>query len=40
MPVRLALAGQTQTPSVDALIALFTRDAVLERIDQLLTSHQ
>ena len=39
MPVRLALAGQTQTPSVDALIALFNRDAVLERIDQLLTSH-
>ena len=37
MPVRLALAGQTQTPSVDALIALFNRETVLERIDQLLT---
>ena len=37
MPVRLALAGQTQTPSVDALIALFPREEVLKRIDHLLT---
>ena len=36
MPVRLALAGQTQTPSVDALIALFPREEVLKRIDHLL----
>ena len=36
MPVRLALAGQTQTPSVDALIALFPREEVLRRIDHLL----
>lgn len=36
MPVRLALAGQTQTPSVDALIALFPREEVLKRIDRLL----
>jgi glutamyl-tRNA synthetase len=36
MPVRLALVGQTQTPSVDALIALFSRDEVLRRIDNLL----
>ena len=36
MPVRLALVGQTQTPSVDALIALFSREEVLRRIDTLL----
>lgn len=36
MPVRLALAGQTQTPSVDALIALFPREEVFKRIDHLL----
>ena len=36
MPVRLALAGQTQTPSVDALIALFPRDEALKRIDHLI----
>jgi glutamyl-tRNA synthetase len=36
MPVRLALVGQTQTPSVDALIALFPREEVLRRIDTLL----
>ncbi|MEN9880072.1 MAG: glutamyl-tRNA synthetase [Pseudomonadota bacterium] len=36
MPVRLALAGQTQTPSVDALIELFPREEVLKRIDHLL----
>jgi len=38
MPVRLALAGQTQTPSVDALIALFSRQEVLRRIDALLAT--
>ena len=36
MPMRLALVGQTQTPSVDALIALFPKDEVLRRIDTLL----
>lgn len=36
MPVRLALVGQTQTPSVDALIALFPREEVLRRIDVLM----
>ena len=36
MPVRLALVGQTQTPSVDALIALFPKEEVLRRIDSLL----
>jgi glutamyl-tRNA synthetase len=39
MPVRLALTGQTQTPSVDALIALFQRETVLDRIDKLLAGH-
>jgi glutamyl-tRNA synthetase len=38
MPVRLALAGQTQTPSVDALIALFGRDEALNRINALLAA--
>ena len=37
MPVRLALVGQTQTPSVDALIALFPKEEVLQRIDSLLS---
>ena len=37
MPVRLALVGQTQTPSVDALIALFPKEEVLRRIDHLLS---
>ena len=36
MPLRLALVGQTQTPSVDALVALFDRDTVVARIDRLL----
>lgn len=36
MPLRLALVGQTQTPSVDALVALFDRDMVVARIDRLL----
>lgn len=38
MPVRLALAGQTQTPSVDALIALFSREEVIKRINTLLAA--
>ncbi|WVH09670.1 MAG: Glutamyl-tRNA synthetase [Fluviibacter phosphoraccumulans EoVTN8] len=36
LPVRLALVGQIQTPSVDALIVLFPREEVLRRIDTLL----
>ncbi|MCE1244112.1 glutamate--tRNA ligase [Oryzomicrobium sp.] len=38
MPLRLALVGQTQTPSVDALVALFDRDMVVARIDRLLSA--
>jgi len=32
MPLRVMLVGQTQTPSVDALLTLFTRDLALSRI--------
>ncbi len=34
MPLRVMLTGQTQTPSVDALVALFPRETVLRRIEQ------
>ncbi|HXU94044.1 MAG TPA: glutamate--tRNA ligase [Gallionella sp.] len=34
MPLRVMLTGQTQTPSVDALVALFTREMVLARIEK------
>ncbi len=34
MPLRVMLTGQTQTPSVDALVALFPREIVLARIDR------
>ena len=34
MPLRVLLVGQTQTPSVDALVALFDRDDVLTRIQR------
>ena len=34
MPLRVMLTGQTQTPSVDALVALFPREMVLARIEQ------
>ena len=36
MPLRLAVTGQLQTPSVDAVLALFGRKAVLERIRRYL----
>ena len=36
MPLRLAVTGQLQTPSVDAVLALFGRDVVLERIRRYL----
>ena len=32
MPVRVLLCGQAQTPSLDAVIALFTRERVLQRL--------
>ncbi len=32
MPLRVLLTGQAQTPSVDALIALFPRELVLKRL--------
>jgi glutamyl-tRNA synthetase len=32
MPVRALLCGRTQTPSVDAVVALFDRQIVLERL--------
>jgi glutamyl-tRNA synthetase len=32
MPLRVLLVGQTQTPSVDALVALFSRETVIARI--------
>jgi len=34
MPLRVMLTGQTQTPSVDALVTLFPREMVLERIEK------
>ncbi|GAB1235667.1 glutamate--tRNA ligase [Ferrigenium sp. UT5] len=34
MPLRVMLTGQTHTPSVDALVALFTREMVLQRIER------
>ena len=32
MPLRLLLTGQLQTPSIDAVVALFGRDVALERL--------
>jgi len=37
MPLRVMLTGQTQTPSVDALVALFPREVVLQRIEKNLS---
>lgn len=34
MPLRVMLTGQTQTPSVDALVALFSREMVMQRIEK------
>ena len=36
MPLRVMLVGQTQTPSVDAVIALFPRETVLARMKRYL----
>ncbi|MHB1117152.1 glutamate--tRNA ligase [Sideroxydans sp.] len=34
MPLRVMLTGQTQAPSVDALVVLFPREMVLQRIEK------
>jgi glutamyl-tRNA synthetase len=36
MPLRVMLVGQTQTPSVDALVTLFPRELVLSRLKKYL----
>lgn len=36
MPLRVMLVGQTQAPSVDALVVLFTRELVLARVTKYL----
>lgn len=36
MPVRLLVTGQTQTPAIDATLALFDRDVVISRIQNKL----
>ena len=35
IPLRVALTGQKQTPSLDAVLALLGRDTVLQRLDQI-----
>ncbi len=37
MPLRVMLTGQTQTPSVDALVTLFTREMIIARIENNLS---
>jgi glutamyl-tRNA synthetase len=37
MPLRVMVTGETQTPSIDAVIELIGRERVLERIEQELT---
>ena len=37
MPLRVMLVGQTQTPSVDALVTVFSRDMVLARMQRQLS---
>ena len=36
VPLRVAVTGRTQTPSIDAVLELIGRDTVLERIDRAL----
>lgn len=36
MPLRVLLVGQTQTPSVDAVVALFPRETVIARLEKAL----
>ncbi|MBK5913385.1 glutamate--tRNA ligase [Rhodocyclus purpureus] len=38
MPLRVLLTGQTQTPSVDAVVALFPREAVIARLEKALAA--
>ncbi|MFA6904485.1 MAG: glutamate--tRNA ligase, partial [Gallionellaceae bacterium] len=40
MPLRVMLTGQTQTPSVDALLVIFTRELVLSRLERHLRKNQ
>jgi len=35
-PVRVAVCGRSQTPSIDAVLALFDREVVLQRLDSAL----
>ncbi|GAB3421863.1 glutamate--tRNA ligase [Massilia agilis] len=36
MPLRLALTGQLQTPAIDAVVELFGRDTVVERVEKFI----
>jgi glutamyl-tRNA synthetase len=36
VPLRVAVTGRTQTPSIDAVLELIGRDAVLQRLDAAL----
>jgi glutamyl-tRNA synthetase len=38
VPIRVAVTGQTQTPSIDAVLELIGRDVVLRRLDAALDS--
>ncbi len=38
VPLRVAVTGRTQTPSIDAVLELIGRDKVLERIDRALAA--
>ena len=35
IPVRLLVCGRAQTPSVDAVLALFSRDEIMSRLSKL-----
>ena len=39
MPLRVMLVGQTQTPSVDALVTVFSRELVLQRMERQLSKY-
>ena len=39
MPLRAAVCGTTQTPSIDAVLALLGREEVLRRLDHTLAAH-
>jgi len=36
IPLRVAVCGRTQTPAIDAVLALFDRNTVLERLSATL----